>query len=226
MFFFVKDTLLQSTCRIKRSQHREVNFKASNISDENATKSRQILQEALSQPDTLRLSRAFDDLMSMVFKEVCVEDSCPEIEAETSNGRLSEKNLKSHVIECENDLEMLSFQLLPNTSDVERTNNLSDFLAFVNRKMEVLNAQFEADSLPLFPFNTVDGNNRSWYHLHRDWKTPNNLKNKLKHIVIRLVVSVKTFEVFNMKEPISKFTFDTLSHTRHIFSKIEEDQGW
>ena len=121
------------------------------------------MEEILSRPADMD---GLEDLLGVDFTEVCEEDSCPEFEAETSNGRLSKKNIKSHFIECENDLETISFKLLPNTSDVERAKNLSDFLAFLNERIDALNAEFEADSIPFIPFNTVDDNDESWYHLH------------------------------------------------------------
>ena len=132
------------------------------------------MEEILSQPAE---SMDLRDLRRVDFREVCVEDSCPEFEADTSNGRLSKKNLESHLIECENDLETLSFKLSPNTSFVERTKNLSDFLAFVHGKVDSLNAFFEAQSIPLIPFSTIDEKNGTWYHLHRNLKSPKNIKN-------------------------------------------------
>ena len=85
-----------------------------------------------------------------------------DVEVQTSNGRLSRTDLESTVVLCENDRETISFKLLPQRSD----QRLINILAYLNEKVNALNAKFDADEKPRIPFMTKDGE-ETWYHLHR-----------------------------------------------------------
>ena len=95
---------------------------------------------------------------------------CTEFELDTSNGLLNTKNLQNHLVECENDLETISFNLILNESDDEKSNGLNEFLSFLSDRISAFNTQLAAVSKPLIPFDTgtTDQMKKNWYHLHRD----------------------------------------------------------
>ena len=151
------------------TQHFKANYVGNNVSIENASAIRKKIEETFNFEHT---QHAYENLMELNLSEVnCATQAsetsslCNELEFNTSNGQiLKEKNLQNHLVECENDLETVSFKLNPNDGGDEQVDDLKEFLTNLANKVDAVDTRLK----PLiFSSGSHDQMENNWYHLHR-----------------------------------------------------------
>ena len=169
--------------KTNRFQHPQENYEPTDAAVQNAGTIRQKLEQFFNVSTFEEPTKGFavlggiDELIEV--NESCGKESTENdpmnIESaacrfETSNGPLTSKDLENHVVQCENDLETLSFRLILNNQDDEKIRSLEEHLAVLAETVGGWNEKFKAESRPLIPFDTgsVNEMKEHWYHLHKD----------------------------------------------------------